>query len=102
MKEKISSSSRLLLLKMQIPFILQELKNAQENFKQTMPAAEEEFRSILALGNEAAELAKGAENPYTLITTTVCSSSVYFYVAQSVEASAQWCRAGGRKGTQHP
>jgi len=48
---------------------IQELKNAQENFKQTMPAAEEEFRSILALGNEAAELAKGAENPYTLITT---------------------------------
>ena len=43
-----------------------------------MPAAEEEFRSILALGNEAAELAKGAENPYTLITTNVCSNSVYF------------------------
>ena len=52
--------------------LLQDLKDAQDTFKQNMPAAEDEFRSILALGEEVASLAKGAENPYTLITTNVC------------------------------
>lgn len=36
-----------------------------------MPAAEEEFNSIMSLGREFVELGKGAENPYTLITLEV-------------------------------
>ena len=51
--------------------VLQDLKDAQETFKQNMPAAEEEFNSIMNLGKEVAELGKGVENPYTLITMDV-------------------------------
>ena len=63
--------------------LFQDLKDAQETFKQNMPAAEEEFRSILALGKEVSDLAKGAENPYTLVTTSVCIDSVHFLMSEA-------------------
>lgn len=58
--------------------LFQDLKEAQETFKQNMPAAQEEFESIMNLGREVAELGKGAENPYTIITLDV---SIIFMAA---------------------
>ena len=39
-----------------------------------MPAAQEEFNSIMALGQQVQDLGKGIENPYTIITLEVCKS----------------------------
>eukprot|EP00795_Rhopilema_esculentum_P003339 gene3339-1688_t len=47
---------------------IQDLKDAQEKFKDNMPAAQEEFNSIMALGQQVQDLGKGIENPYTIIT----------------------------------
>lgn len=48
---------------------IQDLKDAQEKFKANMPAAEEEYVSIMSLGQEVLQLGAGVENPYTNITT---------------------------------
>lgn len=45
---------------------IQDLKDAQEKFKQNMPAAEDEFNNIMQLTRAIDELSQGAnENPYT-------------------------------------
>ena len=45
-----------------------------------MPAAQEEFNSIMSLGQEVARLGGGIENPYTIITMDVCLSFTSFFL----------------------
>lgn len=44
-----------------------------------MPAAQEEFNSIMSLGQEVERLGGGIENPYTIITMDVCILLFFFY-----------------------
>ena len=63
-----------------------DLKDAQEKFKANMPAAEEEYVSIMSLGQEVLQLGAGVENPYTNITTEVFETTLCVVVCYLVSS----------------
>ncbi len=56
------------------------MKDAQEKFKANMPAAQEEYESIMSLGETIMEKGGGVENPYTNITVQVNVFLIQFLI----------------------
>lgn len=57
---------------------LQQLLEAHETFKQTLPEADKEFNAIMALASEVTRLGNQVglqltENPYTTVDPQVCT-----------------------------